>query len=29
MIGNVIILYKPAEKEENQNFAKQLAKLNK
>ena len=27
MIGNVIILYKPAEKEENQSFAKQLAKL--
>ena len=29
MIGNVIILYKPAEKEENQKYAKQLAKLSK
>ena len=29
MIGNVIILYKPAENEENQKYAKQLAKLSK
>ena len=29
MIGNVIILYKPAENEEKQVFAKQLAKLDK
>ena len=29
MIGNVIILYKPTENEENQKYAKQLAKLNK